>query len=94
MGCVGNDPCKSGKMLFSIASANVGYCGVQPKRRNFALLTRLLLSPRLRGCSDFPDRRKPGDLAFGQANGSIRFAESADRQPRCKFVQRLCFLIQ
>src|SRR5947207_3075013 len=34
-------------MLFSIASANDGYRGVQPSLRSFALLTRLLLSPRL-----------------------------------------------
>src|SRR6266496_3349641 len=45
---------KLGRMLFSIASTNVGYRGVHPKRRNFALLTRLLLSPRLRSPFDFP----------------------------------------
>ena len=44
---------KLGMMLFSIASANVGYCGVQPERRNLALLTRLLVFPRLREGSDF-----------------------------------------
>jgi hypothetical protein len=45
----GIDATKPGRMLFSIASANVRYCGTQPRRRSFALLTRLLLAPRL-GC--------------------------------------------
>src|SRR5882757_2821719 len=45
---------KLGKTLFSIPSANVGYCRVQPRLRSFALLTRLLLSPRLRCALDFP----------------------------------------
>ena len=44
---------KLGKMLLSIASLKVGKSGVQPSCRNLALLTRLLVSPRLRGCSDF-----------------------------------------
>ena len=44
---------KLGRMLFSMASTIVGYRGVQPTRRNFALLTRLFVSPRLRGWSDF-----------------------------------------
>ena len=43
---------KLGSMLCSIASANAGYCGVQPEPRNLALLTRLLASPRLPGCLD------------------------------------------
>src|SRR5262249_52878358 len=42
------------KMLLSIASANVGYWRVQPRLRSFALLTRLLLFPRLRCPVDFP----------------------------------------
>jgi len=41
-------------MLFSIASANVGYRGTQPRRRNFALLTRLLLAPRFEINVDLP----------------------------------------
>src|SRR5438128_1925348 len=48
-------PClKPARMLFSIASANVGYRGLQPRPRSFALLTRLLLSPRLRCDGAFP----------------------------------------
>ena len=34
-------------MLLSIPSANEGYRGVQPMPRNLALLTRLLVAPRL-----------------------------------------------
>ncbi len=49
-----NSSAKLGRILFSIASANVGYCGVQPNRRSLALLTRLLLSPRLPCCFDLP----------------------------------------
>src|SRR5260370_16960509 len=45
---------KLDRMLFSIASANVGYCSVQPERLSFALLKRLLLSPLLRSCYDLP----------------------------------------
>ena len=45
---------KLGKMLLSMASAKVEYRGAQPRLRSFALLTRLLLSPRLRCCIDFP----------------------------------------
>ena len=41
-------------MLFSIASANDGYRGVQPSLRSFALLTRLLLAPRLEIDVDLP----------------------------------------
>jgi hypothetical protein len=48
-------PCpKLGKMLFSIASARFPYFGVHPRRRSFALLTRLLLEPRLRFDVDLP----------------------------------------
>jgi len=41
--------------LFSIPSAKLGYRGAQPIARNFALLTRLLVSPRLRALkADLP----------------------------------------
>src|SRR5260370_12107057 len=37
---------KLDRMLFSIASANIGYCGVQPERRSFLLITQFSLPPR------------------------------------------------
>jgi hypothetical protein len=47
---------KLGRMLFSIASANEGYCGVQPRVRSFALLTCLLLRPRFALSGTLPAR--------------------------------------
>src|SRR5437773_8965814 len=65
---------KLGKMLFSIASANVGNCGLQPRPRSFALLTRLLLSPRLR-C----------DVAFPiDGGGRFNFPASQRKHSLCK----------